>query len=335
MKTFFKSKLILTLFILTAVIANAEESNYSRILSQNQKITSTFTGDIEGNWRMLTNYETIHTASFTSQYFAFTYDQPFYLFGQKLGIGLHALSEDIGSHFLSIQKIQLAVAYHPVYKGNVFSIASHVGYVNYISDLKDELWPDQYDDATERYSSALSNNELLDGNIRYLDIGVGVKWRKQIEDFKPEIGINILHINSPEVSATNNLVKIDPDIYSTASLRWDVNSKYYAISELIYNSHHADNQFMIGEIVAYVFSDIMYEKSVFAGLFANIDNSQVYSLTPVIGTNYNQFYVALSYDLNFAKANKYTSVRGPFEITISYMDLGSRLKKLALPCRRF
>ena len=92
---------------------------------------------------------------------------------------------------------------------------------------------------------------------------------------------------------------------------------------------------MVGEIVAYILSNTIYEKSVFGGLFANMDNGQVYSLTPVIGTNYNQFYLALSYDLNFAKANKYTSIRGPFEITISYMDLGSRLKKMSLPCMRF
>ena len=335
MKPIPKPRLFLIFFSFIAYSLNAQESNYSKILSQNQKVSPSFTGEIPGSWRIMTNYQSIKTATFKSQYFAFTFDMPVYLYGQKFGIGVHALNDDIGGDFLTKQKFQLALAYHPVINNHVFSFGTQLGYVSYKTKLGNELWPDQYNDITHEYDPYLSSNETINGDLGYIDLGVGAKWRTLISNFRPEFGINVLHINSPEASATYNSIQIDPDVFITSSLKWDINDKYYALSELLYNTHHADNQITVGEIAAYVFTRNLLEKSVFTGGFFNIDNGQIYSFTALIGTNYNQFHLALSYDLNFSKANRYTSIKGPFEITLSYMAISGKLKKIALPCMRF
>ncbi|MCG8700126.1 MAG: type IX secretion system membrane protein PorP/SprF [Bacteroidales bacterium] len=313
----------------------AQESNYSKILSQNQKISPTFTGDILGNWRVTTNYMNIRTSSFKYDYFTLSYDQPFFIRRYKIGIGLHAMQDNISSVF-STQKVQLSLALHPVIQNHILSFGMHAGYVTYEPKLGDELFPSQYDFASHSFRNDLPTNENINDLISFIDLGVGVKWRKQYNDIIPEVGINLLHLNSPQSSVASGSVKLKPDALVTSAVKWHTSAKWYSMSEFMYYNNQNNDKIFVGEIMTYIISDNFMEKSVFAGLFLNSHHGRFYSTTPLIGANYNQWHIAFSYDINFSQLQrKYTPVKGPFEITISYMSISNHVRKLTLPCVRY
>ncbi|MCG8698380.1 MAG: PorP/SprF family type IX secretion system membrane protein [Bacteroidales bacterium] len=317
------------------VMLHAQSSNYSKILSQNQKITPTFTGDIDGSWRLLTNFKTVRTASFNYNYFTATYDQPLYIKNRKFGVGVHAMNDEIGGQYLSIQKAQLALAYHPMIRGNIVSVGLQAGYVNYNSNLDNELWPNQYDEVYERFDGSFDSHENIDERIAYMDVGLGVKWRRRINNLTPEVGLNVPHLNSPNVSAAGGTARLNPDLLATAGLKWNINHRWYSLSEFVYNSNQHERKLFYGEIISYVISNDFMEKSVFAGVFLNNKYNESFSITPMAGLNYNQIHLAFSYDINYSSLKEYVSVQGPFEITIAFMALSNRFNRVSLPCIRF
>jgi type IX secretion system PorP/SprF family membrane protein len=335
MKNLFSIHVILIFLVCSIQNANPQGFSTSRYDADPLNLNPSHTGDFNGSWRVTINYNELKTLSIPFNNYMISYDQPVFIKGRKIGLGVSALHDETGNNIYNKEKIYLSGSFFQTLGSNYLKVGLQAGYITSNLKLENELWPDQYNQILGTFDPSSESGENIENNISYIDLNIGTSWRRVFARHIPEFGISLNHINSPKVSYISGNIKLKPVLTIHATNDWTISPKVYITPVFIYKTNLGENYMNYGMACSYKLSGSFPEKSVFTGIDLKNSFSSFNACSFYGGLNYNQWQVGVSYDYNIIGAKNNLSVRGPLEIYIRYTALSSRLQNFSVPCSRF
>lgn len=184
----------------------------------------------------------------------------------------------------------------------------------------DEQWNgDQYDPNIQ------STENLNSQWINKLDIGTGIayRWAKNRRNFFT-IGLGMLHINRPQQSwFGQNDVRLNVRYSAQSRGQIKLSSRIDLVGDVVYQRQDTKQEIAFGLFPKiYVLQSGKSWMAVNAGLFYRVNDA----LWPMVGLDYNELTLNLSYDINLSRFQSATRSNGGFEISIIYTL--ERVKKM-------
>ena len=263
-------------------------------------------------------------------------DKPLYIKNEKFSGGLILINDISGDAKLAVNKFYLSAAYHKAFIHHSLHIGFQGGYVIKSFNIGEATFPDQFNSSTGQFDPAISNNETTLGEqLSYLDLNAGFIWSLKINRFTSHIGAALYHFNEPKESFLNENNKLPIRQVFHAGGKAYVSKKIFISPNLLYMSHAQATDILIGTNIGYDLKGKI--KSVFTGAYfregVNFDETD--AIVCVIGINFNNLDVGVSYDINVSSLNEISHYRGGLEISIIYTAVSTYLQKISIPCDRF
>lgn len=321
---------------------NAQDIHFSQFLASPLTLNPAKTGDYDGNWRFMNNFRR-QWGSFVSPPIPYTtisvgIDKPFEIKRDILALGLIVINDESSDSKFTSNKIFGSIAYHKKNNKSYLRFGLQGGYVikNY---LQNQLtFPNQFDNTTGYFNSAIGNNETnLGEQSSYMDLNGGVEWTRLGNKFQPEIGISFFHFISPDESFSGqpNKLPVRQVIYGKG--KYLLSKKIFVQpSFLLMNQANASDA-LIGSHFGYnITTESPLLKTIFTGIyFRDGVKRNPDSFIMLIGANIKNFEIGFSYDINVSELKSATNYRGGFEISIIYIAPKLRLNQISIPCDRF
>jgi type IX secretion system PorP/SprF family membrane protein len=335
-----KNKLKILLIVLSLIMESpvfSQDVHFSQFHSSPLFLNPAFTGNYDGDWRIMQNYRTQWSAvSDPYKTISVGFDKPIYILNQKFGLGLFIINDNSGINKLTVNKIFLCTGYHLVRPESSLSFGLQAGYV-LNSFAKDKLTlPEQFNMETGFFDSKLPNNENFSENVNYFDMNLGLLWKKKLGAFEPEIGISLFHVTFPNASylSANNKIPLRQCIHGAT--RIDIDKKLFLLPKIMYMGEKIATDLIYGSEIGYNLPKNAYNaKSAFAGIFIRNGLTNMDACVLVLGVNLKALDIGVSYDLNISKLRTASSYRGAFEFSIIFTAASTKINKIALPLERF
>jgi type IX secretion system PorP/SprF family membrane protein len=290
------------------------------------------TGNFIGDWRVAGNFR--NQWSGTANPFntmSVSADMPVYLMGQKIGVGLLFVNDVSGASGLNTNMAYASAGYNLDINNNYFNIGVQVGMVFSSINNSWGLWNHQ----TGQFD--LPNNEPNSiGNSNYLDVNLGGIWKRNINIFEPEVGLNIQHINMPTktfTSGTDN-VPLRMSVYVISKAK--ITDKIYATPKLYYSGQQAADVTIVGAEGGYnLLGNKSSVKRIFAGVYLrNGIVSDIDAFMVQGGATVGRIDIAVSYDMGLSNLSQ-SKTMGSFEIALIYKSISTVLNSYSIPCERY
>lgn len=231
-----------------------------------------------------------------------------------VGIGGGFYSDKAGDGALSLNKLQLNIAYHlGMGDYSMLSAGLTVGSVSRSVNLQKLTFDAQWDGY--KFNSSLPQQEFLNSaTTSYLDMGIGMNYAYfPSDDLYMKIGLGVQHINRPKESfyKAENQLKMRP-VFNAEALA--LFAEYWIFNPSIYYTYQSQASELVGGALLERQLSNNGNNQFIMGLFYRYKESFI----PVIGLNLNQVRIMASYDVNVAGYNKGYRSDGAFELSIIY-----------------
>lgn len=178
-----------------------------------------------------------------------------------------------------------------------------------------------------KYDENLSSNESFTANSRTnisTGLGLVLDWKVN-KQTKLNTGIGFFNLNRPDQGFLGT--KIQRDIRSTIFARIDYKIKedLFLLPAINTSIQGKYKEFVFGSSVKYVLKNYLGEyRAVYAGVWYRTKDAGFISL----GMDYQNWFVGVSYDLNFSKLTQASNARGGLEIAVRYIHQSFKPKKI-------
>ncbi len=335
-----KRALIISLFLLHVNICFSQDIHFSQFYASPLTLNPANTGNYTGNWRIMNNYRRQWDAiSIPFETISIGLDKPLYIKNEKFSGGLILINDISGDAKLAVNKFYLSAAYHKAFIHHSLHIGFQGGYVIKSFNIGEATFPDQFNSSTGQFDPAISNNETTLGEqLSYLDLNAGFIWSLKIKRFTSHIGAALYHFNEPKESFLSENNKLPIRQVFHAGGKGYLSKKIFISPNLLYMSHAEASDILIGTNIGY---DLLKNKSKIKSIFAGsyfregVKFDEMDAVVCVIGINFNNLDVGVSYDINVSSLNEISHYRGGLEISIIYTAVSTYLQKISIPCDRF
>jgi len=165
--------------------------------------------------------------------------------------------------------------------------------------------------------TAATNETYQSDRKTNMSIGLGslYEWRKN-ERFKVLTGFGIYNLNRPNQGFYTENVKRDIRFTLFAKGTFKINQKWDAVPSLQLNNQGIYRELMIGGSAKYYLTS---QNKTYQALYGGIwmRNRDAAYLT--FGYDYTDFFVGVSYDINYSKLVPASRARGGIEIAVRYI----------------
>jgi len=335
----FKKSVFFLISILIYTMSYAQDLHFTQFYASPLHLNPANTGNHAGDWRIINNFrdQWLAIGGIPFRSFNLDFDQPFYLGKHRISAGAMIMSDQSGDGKLNKTRLYLSGAYQKKIDGHVLNFGIQPGYIKSTFDNAALTGDQNYDPSIGSHSTEYGG---VDGTVgsqtSNFDLNLGITWSKKLGNITPNGGIAVQHILSPK----ETLVKSDSanlafrQIYH-AGARIELN-KIYVQPNLFYSFQNAASEMMLHSNVGYYVAKNPYKiEAVFAGLMyrhgitRNNDAGAI-----VLGINFKNLDIGISYDINISDLKKATTFRGGYEISIIYTAPSTLLKKVTIPCDR-
>ncbi len=312
---------------------SAQDAQFTMFNSNPLWLNPANTGNFDGDWRINGSFRNQWAA--TSSPFrtaSVGADTKFYLLNQKLAGGLYFLNDESGIGGLSFNKLYASVAYEKNYKENYFSIGLQAGYV--FGSVNSWL---NWDHLTGDFD-APSDEENFSGKTSYFDLNAGLRWKKSIGIFEPNVGISLLHVNKPNKSFFDGDEKEGIEFVFHTDVKVKMNDEFFVLPAILYRVKSGPSQTIIGTNVGYNFlGNKTSVRQVFGGVYIkNGIFNELDALSVLLGATVRRLDIGLSYDFNMSNLSKISGkMMGAFEISFIYKSISTVLNSYSIPCERY
>lgn len=311
------STLIVT--ILLTFTTSAQDIHWSQFndnpVFQNPGNTGNFNGDIRfvGNFR-----DQWRAVSVPYQTLSLSVDGKPYNF-RNLGIGGVFFHDVTGDGRLRTIELQANVAYllkltkdstHTISPG--VNIGMNHRQVNWDAFKFGNQYNGQY------FDPGMPTNELYKSDKKTnFSFGVGATYRYLIGKRKTlEAGAALFNINRPNQGFFNEVVNRDMRTNISARLYYPIGLDWDIIPSIQLSFQGVYREFIFGSSVKYTLVNRLSKyRAVYAGVWYRTVDAAYLS----IGMDYQQWFVGLSYDMNFSTLTKASRARGGFEVAVRYI----------------
>jgi type IX secretion system PorP/SprF family membrane protein len=315
----------------------AQDAHFSLFNSCPLFLNPAYTGNFTGDWRLALNFRNQWGAIEPFNTEMMSFDRKVYLFNQNFGAGLLFIGDQQGPNGLKSENIYGSFSYGRVFNNNFFNIGLQLGYVHQGFD-PNQTYPDQYNRETGTFSPDINGSaSKTDLKISYLDINLGILWKRSINIFEPEAGFSVFHLNSPNQSLDGGEDHLPLRFALNAKMKTKISDDYYVTPSLLYTRKEAATETMVGTNIGMnVFGNKSAVKEIFAGAYLrNGLFSEADALSILAGATIRNIEFALAYDISVSNLNVATNNRSAFEISIIYKSISTILNTYSIPCERY
>lgn len=321
-------RLIFTIFFFVSLSIEAQDIHWSQFsdnpIFQNPGQAGNFKGDIRfvGNyrdqWRAVTVPFQTTSVSVDGRISKF----------KNIGVGGLLFHDVVGDGKLRTVEFQTNVNI-PIYLNRDSSFVIRPGINLGINQrqINSQLltFDNQYDGS--KYNENLPTNENFTANSRTnLSTGLGavIDWRVNKKS-KLNTGVGFYNLNRPDQGFLGT--KIQRDIRTNLHARLDHKLKrdLFLLPAINFSKQGKYTEFILGSSVKYVLKEHLGEyRAVYAGIWYRAKDAGFIS----VGMDYQNWFVGVSYDMNFSKLTQASNARGGLEIAVRYIHHSLKPKKI-------
>jgi len=211
-------------------------------------------------------------------------------------------------------------------KAHYFSLGMQLGYGQ--RKMKGDLnWGSEYE-------LGVGFNDGLEGYLEdenahkdYMMMNAGLMWNynssmlkayMRKHNFDAFAGVALYNLNSPNVSITNNKVKLPYNIKLNGGLKFAAHPQVHIFPHFVYMRQNGNNHLNIGVYSSIKTKSEAYAKkakfSIIGGIWYRLGDA----IVPLVGVGMYDFKLLVSYDINVSKVAYQSRGRGATEITLKY-----------------
>lgn len=314
--------LLLILMCLLRPHVMSQDIHFSQFLWSPLNLNPALTGSFNGDMRLCLNHKS-QWQSFANAYSTFSgsFDVnaqlPFYK-KSDIGVGLLLNSDKAGDANFSTNQVKVFLNYMLPLNADTslfVSLGGSVAYTYHGIDISLLRFGSQYTGG--QFDPSIPHNELLvSESIRYIDYSAGTNLRYiSNQKMMYHAGFSLQHINEPVKSFTGNSGIVLPRKYVYhAGLEWNANEDLWLDPFFLFKHQGPYIEATIGSIVRIEYNPLGL-KYIFGGLAMRARDSGIV----MIGANYQDVRVCLSYDVNLSKLSNISLGRGGVELSLIYI----------------
>lgn len=322
------STILALLFLFTSSFVSAQDIHWSQFdanpIYQNPGNTGQFNGDVRfiGNyrdqWRSVTvPFNTINA----------TVDATL-PFDRNLGIGGMIFHDVVGDGQFRTIELQANASYLlKITSDSMHSIRPGINFgLNHRQLNTDQFYFDNQFDGIQ-YNPALASNETFATDRRSnVSFGIGTIYQYyQNERFNITGGIALFNINRPDQGFFANKIQRDRRLNIFANGIYKLNYDWDILPSMQFSVQGVYREFMIGARAKYTLINRLGEyRALYGGLHYRNKDAAYLS----VGMDYQNWFVGMSYDINFSKLVPASRLRGGFELAVRYILTRFKPKKI-------
>lgn len=293
-------------------------------------VNPAYTGSFIGDWRVGLGYRTQQVVTAEPYQTALAgFDGKLFIFNQEIGAGLYVLNDQSGTGGLTFNKVYGSLAYEKDIDNNMFGIGLQAGFIS----GKVNNWG-LWDNTTGTFTA--DNGEVYFGErTGFIDINLGMSWKRKIKHILPQAGISLLHLNNPNISFFDGKEKQNILVLFDTRLDWEVVEKITLSPLVTFKLQKGISQSVGGFDINYMLGKRSLVKSVFGGV--HLQNGIIENASSVLlqlGTRVKRIDIVLGYEHKLGSFGESTGTTGAFEIGIVYQSISTVLNTYSIPCER-
>ncbi len=322
------STFLTLLLLVTSSIVSAQDVHWSQFdanpIYQNPGNTGQFNGDIRfvGNyrdqWRSVTvPFNTVNvTADGTLP------------FNRNIGVGGMLFHDVVGDGQFRTVELQANASYLlKLTSDSMHTIRPGINFgLNHRQLNTDQFYFDNQFDGIQ-YNPGLSSNEVF-GTDRKSNVSFGMGAIYQYyenERVNFTGGFAVFNINRPNQGFFTTEVKRDRRVNIFANGIYKLNYDWDVLPSMQFSVQGVYREFMIGGRAKYTLVNRLGEyRALYGGLFYRNKDAAFLS----VGMDYQNWFVGMSYDINFSKLVPASRLRGGFELSVRYILTRFKPKKI-------
>lgn len=316
------NRISFTIIILIFVLcANAQDVHFTQWMHAPHTYSPSSIGDFDGKYRFHGNYRnqwssvTVPFTSFAGLIEANTLDN--YVKGSSLAGGI--LYDVTGDSKFSTTHLNIGLGYKFFLPDS--DVLLRIGILPTATQKKIDVNSLKFDNQYNGYyfDGDLPQGENLPRLSRwYLDFGIGSEFSKNFnQKFKLRLSFAVFNLLSPQQSFfNNNDIRLDRRYSCQINATYKLRKKTMIEPGIQFSNQGSYYSANFGGILTYDLSKTIYFKqNIFAGIyFRTIDSGDL-----IIGLNYDDWKVGVSYDINYSELVPASNYRGGLEFAVIYI----------------
>jgi type IX secretion system PorP/SprF family membrane protein len=331
--------LISAFFCSLALVAGAQDIHLSQFYAADHLMNPARVGDHSGDFRISANYRDqwrqIESQPLTT--FVAAFDKAFHYYSHEIDGGIMVVRDQFSGFQSQTTKIFVTGAYSYLWKGNTLRGGVQSGIVSNSTDLSIQTFPEQWDYPNGTFDPSLPNMETsIRPSQMYVDVNLGLTWKRKIKDITYNGGIAVNHLNRPKDTYSSQVaerrrmrkvvhggadIPLTPTLMLKPQFQWMWTTK---ANEVLLGSNIEHELAQTG--LTKIWAGVFYRH----GIIRTLD-----AVYPVVGVTYKRFDVGLSYDFNISSLSQGVKRVKSAEISVIYTAPSSKLKYRIVPCSRY
>jgi len=310
------------IFVILATGLHAQDIHFSQFLSSPLNLNPALCGSYEGDLRLCLNHKG-QWQSFANAYstFSASFDAnlkvPF-VRKSRFGAGLLLNSDKSGDGNLSTNQVKINLSWHQPITGDsslFVSAGVNAGFTNHGVDVNLLHFGSQYIDG-QFNPDAPANETFVSDKISYFDYSAGLNIGYISKStVLYHIGFSVQHINEPEKSFNQSDEIVLPRKYVYhAGCEWNIKDDLFLDPFIMFMHQGTYIESDVGAIIRVAYNPLGL-KYIFTGLSMRSRDSGIL----MMGANYQNIRLTLSYDINLSKLSTISYGRGGIELSLIYI----------------
>ncbi|MBM3418630.1 MAG: type IX secretion system membrane protein PorP/SprF [Bacteroidetes bacterium] len=165
--------------------------------------------------------------------------------------------------------------------------------------------------------SAPTNENFQTARKTNASVGLGslYEWNSKTRT-KLQVGIGAFNLNQPDQGFYTESIKRDIRFNGFAKAELQINPTWDIITSLQYSQQGIYNELIFGSSARV---HLTRKTQMYQALYFGLWNRSKDAFYPSIGYEYNDFFVGLSYDINYSKLVPASNMRGGIEVALRYV----------------
>ncbi len=328
---------ILALLILQSVMVHTLQSqdiHFSQFARAPLNLNPSYAGYFEGDyrftaihrnqWKSVTVPYTTFSGSFDMKIFSQTNGQRFF------STGLVINNDRAGDSRYGISEAGVAFSYiHAFTEEHLIAIAMQPSYTVLSLNYSQLTFDNQFDG--DVFNPAIAPSETFaNDQFAFADLAAGINYYTVTGRLRAGGGIALYHLLRPSYSFYRESNSSMPLRFtSDLHCRIAMTEKFYLMPAVMFSIQEKFRELVAGSHLKFIINEKPGEKiNLYAGLFARAGDAFI----PVVGLDYNEWHLGISYDINTSDLKRASRRRGGYEIALTYLITRVKSPGIRPPC---
>jgi len=315
---------LITLCTLAFFEAKTQDFHYSQFynapMSVNPALTGIFNGDERISGSLRDQWRSVPVPWFN---FSLGYDRKFYPKKAQNGFfggGLYFNYDTQGDSNLKLANLNLSGSYTRILnKTNLITVGALVGFSSRAVDATELTWDRFWDPARNSVDPGRGSGETSEfERFSFIETALGLNYRWQkTSRTKLDLGVGAFHLTKPQskfiASTVNQDLPIRLSLYGIFSQ--ELSDKLDLQLDALYQKQNSYDELLFGTYLNFYLNQQRGKEFQFR---AGLGYRTRKAIFPKVGIEFNNFFIAASYDIYLDQFSKDHSGRGP-ELHVRYI----------------